>query len=1520
MRKRRLFVFILSLFVTIGAFPIGISDNRNLQKTFGKTTSNTVVADKNTDSEKLVVYKRLYQKNKQRTTFGRSFPGLSPQAMAQRLGKKVIPASGSQLTLYGSMTTNPAWGDNTTGKYGMYTFTSPSYTTTQLKADDDLVPNGGGVLVGDTYYCINFYSFYGYKFVYFERYNANTWEFLNDEKTSIQDVATDLTYDPITEKVYGCFVNDNDNGYVWATLNLETGKRQQIAPIDNSMIALAANAEGVIYGIDCDANLYTVNKATGAQTLVGATGLDIDNITQSAVFDMRKNELYWTACLKDGTTGLYKVNTSTGEASLVVTFPDKEQYQGIFIKTPLAEDGAPAAVTSVTPNFVKGSCTGAVSFTAPVKTFAGDDLTGDLTYTVTANGTTMATGTTTAGADVNVTVTVPGGQTKFGVTTSNAVGKSPSTVVDIFVGKDAPAAVGNLKLEVTDRETGNVRLSWAAPSTTLNGGYLDAEALRYKVVRYPDSVTVAENMTACEYTEKLGTEALVQYSYQVTPSVGDLVGTPAVSNKVKMGSHCVVPYVETFDTPESLDNFTVIDGYDDGDTWVFRTGWDMVQSRYSFKNPMDEWLITPPIYLEQGKLYKLTFTSSSKRVYPDRLEVKMGQGTSAQNMVTTLVKDTLYTTDEYVTDVVYDFDLDVKVDKTGDYNIGFHAMADQPQMSDLRLDDIRLTEVSALDCPDRVTDLTATAGAQGALNATIAFNTPTKDVDGNVLQTLDKAEIYQGGKLLATIDDIEPGKSYSTVVPAQQGDNEYTVYVYNEKGKGLDSKVSVYCGVTVPACVSNVLLKEVDGHPVITWDAPTVGADGGYIDPAKLTYTVLRGADQTIVASDITETSFTDPYEVEGQTLQVYLIYAYNAAGMSKAAYSNYIVVGKGCYTVPFKESFAGASITQQPWSNTSTGSSSWWLTKDNSSVKAQDGDEGMIYFQGEGANETGFIFSGKISLAGTFNPALVTYLYYDDKIKSDIKLKIMATSDYINFTTLKVIDYNNFEGVTGWNKIVVPLTDFTDKPFVAVAYDATTGDGDFRHSIYLDNVNVIDNIENNITVTDFYGPASMLAGKTDDFHVVWRNDGVQAESNYTVELYQNDKKVDEYKGHTIQPGESMECVFHVTADAAMPENNTFYAYVNYAADQYVDNNKSDVLSTTVGHINYPTVTDLTGQYADGVSLSWSKPQTYKAQKPVTEGFETYTPFIIDNIGDWKLYDADGGTTYAITYKGESKQYLHATEPMAWQVFNAHEAGLDTTAVKYDIFMAHEGAQAIASFSSEKTETDNWLISPRLSGEAQLITFYVRTTVPNFGLETFEVLTSATDDEVKSFVKMDNINGEAPYEWTKISFAVPQGTRYFAIRGTSYQKLAMLVDDVTFIPENGEQVEMRVLGYNVYRDGVKLTEQPVNTTSFQDVVEENVTYQYQVSAVYDDGESVLSAPFLLTATGMRPLAADGVDIHVAKQCIIVSHCAGKAVKIYTPDGAVVYRAFGSREIVSVPVACGTYIVECDGQVRKFVVK
>lgn len=187
-------------------FATGVS-NKQFTRTTGKTPAKVAVQTSTDDFSKLMIYKRLYKKDKAQT-FGKLYPALTADAIAQRMGKKKAKADNKNLlTVNGCMVANSTWGNNT--QYGMYSFTAPEYTSTLLKQEEELLPNGGGVLVGDTYYLTYFYSYYGYNFVYFERYNAETWEFLGDTSTSMQDVATDLTYDPITENVYGFFVSDN---------------------------------------------------------------------------------------------------------------------------------------------------------------------------------------------------------------------------------------------------------------------------------------------------------------------------------------------------------------------------------------------------------------------------------------------------------------------------------------------------------------------------------------------------------------------------------------------------------------------------------------------------------------------------------------------------------------------------------------------------------------------------------------------------------------------------------------------------------------------------------------------------------------------------------------------------------------------------------------------------------------------------------------------------------------------------------------------------------------------------------------------------------------------------------------------------------------------------------------------------------------------------------------------------------------------------------------------------------------
>ena len=59
----------------------------------------------------------------------------------------------------------------------------------------------------------------------------------------------------------------------------------------------------------------------------------------------------------------------------------------------------------------------------------------------------------------------------------------------------------------------------------------------------------------------------------------------------------------------------------------------------------------------------------------------------------------------------------------------------------------------------------------------------------------------------------------------------------------------LFVGNDLPGIPQNIVLREQDGKALLTWDAPTTGQNGGYIDPTKLTYHILNGIDQTTIVA-----------------------------------------------------------------------------------------------------------------------------------------------------------------------------------------------------------------------------------------------------------------------------------------------------------------------------------------------------------------------------------------------------------------------------------------------------------------------------------------------------------------------------------------------------------------------------------------------------------------------------------------------------------------------------------------------
>ncbi|MDE7376291.1 MAG: choice-of-anchor J domain-containing protein, partial [Muribaculaceae bacterium] len=170
-------------------------------------------------------------------------------------------------------------------------------------------------------------------------------------------------------------------------------------------------------------------------------------------------------------------------------------------------------------------------------------------------------------------------------------------------------------------------------------------------------------------------------------------------------------------------------------------------------------------------------------------------------------------------------------------------------------------------------------------------------------------------------------------------------------------------------------------------------------------------------------------------------------------------------------------------------------------------------------------------------------------------------------------------------------------------------------------------------------------------------------------------------------------------------------------------------------------------------------------------------------------------------------------------------------------------------FSVEEgnTKLNDWLISHALPGIAQPISFFAKSYSGEYP-ETFQVLYSTTDMATASFKKISGmVDITAPEAWTEYSYNLPEGAKYFAIRCTSDDKFMLFVDDITYIPANGA-ADLEIVGYNVYRDGVKVNAEPVAEATFTDAdLAANTTYTFAVSVVYTQGESKTVAVEVTTA-------------------------------------------------------------------------
>lgn len=985
--------------------------------------------------------------------------------------------------------------------------------------------------------------------------------------------------------------------------------------------------------------------------------------------------------------------------------------------------------------------------------------------------------------------------------------------------------------------------------------------------------------------------------------------TAALAQTASTGSPFTVTesnsYSESWTSLGSLlknDVWTVEDKNNDNHTWDdLSTG----MPTYDGSNATvtaDDWLVSPPLTLTAGTAYTLetgafcgAFNGTAQR-----MAVAFGTGddptTYTEIVPTTPITGLTLSGGATVVKAVFTPTV------SGNYRIGFHAVSDQPGYLMLHQVKVSVTANTA-GTPVAVSDLKLTADESGAQKVKVEFTAPTKDITDRDLTSLTSATIYRdnGALPIQTISNPTPGQKIEwTDDNVTTGNHTYTVYTSAGDLRSAKAEASIYVGgEEYPGTSDKVnVYDNLDGTIKLTWEPVIKGANGGYIDASNVKYAIFEGIYQTPIVEGLTDTEYTfnDIPLTGSQSHKIYQVVAYfDEEHLGGTAFADPFFYGTP-YDFPFSESWPYGKWENGPWS------ASYNDTKNHFKISSQsaDDDEGSLMFTPAKGGDEASIFGPKMAMGKATNARLSFqyYAYPGSKSKLQVYLDVNGQKQKL----AAEVDYSTLEGMPGWRTVNVDCSDedFKKENGYGRVIIHAISDGE---NIMVDDVNINDAIDYNV-VTTISAPLHVQGGENADVTIHVRNVGLENAEGFSVKLHTSDGKTMTTESGTIAPGDSKDYVLSYTVPF-YSENFQVWGEAEWADDENQENNISAKHTVKVVTAPYPGVNDLKAAKANnGIELNWSAPAVDNLT--ITESFDTYAPFLTDDVDPWTLYDADQERTNVfggISFPGNGTPY-------AYTVFNCdgttHGMSEDLTAQFKVLFGGRTGDQALLSFGnlgSAANGNNDWLISPELSGKAQTITFYVKAPQcdnANYGAEDFYVAYSTTDKASNHFTKIYSEKASDNVNWAKHTVDLPEGAKYFSIVHTStvpvnptgFEPAGFMVDDVTY-----ESAPLQIVGYNVYRNSSLIA----NKTTDLSFVDAEGTDQdkYHVVALYNVGNAAPS----------NSASADPDGINTVGN----TNAANGKVEVYSTSGALIGNSTKS-------LPAGLYIVKQGNKVEKVVVK
>lgn len=1320
--------------------------------------------------------------------------------------------------IYASMINNSSWGSSKA--YGIYSFSPSEYAFTPLKQHFSFNAQGGASYIGDDNYLsvtLEDWSEWGMGiWVSLIAFDTNSWSQVYQSSGEETDIATDMAWCAADNKVYGCFNNDSGTGYVFGRFDSNTFVTSAIAPLDEAWIACGADASGNIFAVTRSGKLVSADRATGAVTEIGDTGLSSDNLTSGAI-DPSTGVFYVATCNTAG-SALYSVDTATAQASLLYEMANGEELVGMYVAVPALDPNVPAAVSDLAAEFAENSLEGTVSFTAPTTTVVGKTLGGELGYSVSTAEAEIASGTTTAGAAVEVPVALPeAGTYELTVTCSNASGAGASASVSVTVTSE----------------------------------------------KDPDNLV-----------------------------------------------H--LPYLEEFSTKEAFDGYTVINNNNDQWTYVYWANRGCALCQFNQYEASDDYLVTPPVRFEKGKIYVFSCdTYRREGPFTETFEIVMGSEPTAEKL-TTVLQDTYTIAD----DATHTSTISIIPEKSGIYYIGIHCTSPINQYG-LCVDNVRISAGSAAGAP-ATPQLNVVPDFGGATTAQVNVTAPTLDLSGEALGTLTSIVVLRDGEAVHTFENPAPGASIAyTDEPAEAGYHTYTAYAVNEFGDGRTTEQRVFVGINYPATPRNITIAETEnlGEVTVAWDAPTTDCDGNVLNPELVTYMIayrMSNGNLKIVDRGVKETTYTfralDP-ETEPQRFVSYMIFSETAKGVNdwEITPTPSIPVGKP-FETPYRETFGGETVTPI-LTGTSHYTDKWEISD---MADDQDGDGFFLMYTGVSGSR-GYVSTAKIHVAGE-NPTLSFWYMCVNDTEAVIEVSINDGTGFADIASVPLSRGNDME----WTNFSTLLSAYAGKDIqVKLSYSAK------GYRLAIDNLAVFNPSPVDLETRGITVPMQVFPEVPFAVRLLVSNNGAQHSGAFTADLYRDGKIADQFTCDGIDAFGSTTISFEQTLSSMSAAVVSYYVVLNCEADVDKENNTSLTATVDLVQHDYPAATNLSAT-ADGLNanLRWDAPVIDTTPVAVQDDLESYTAFSCglptsllkdDNVGDWTLINADGGQCYLISIEGTPYYFPNAYAATSFVVLNAAKAGLPAHWGGHN-----ESSQCFMAMASMGVRNDKWLISPLLSGREQIIKFFAKSLTDVYGLESFEVLYSTTGKEAADFVKVGEELANVPTDWTEYSYTIPAGAKYFAVRSISNDVYALLVDDFSFESAHPHST-LSLMGYNIYRDGAKISESPVAATEYVDVAPESNTYVYNVTALYNSGESTPSNAASITLSGIEGADAALVKVGTAAGCIVVENAGGRLVNVYGTDGRAYFNGIIS-EVARIHVAPGIYLVEIEGCTVKVSVK